>query len=288
MKSMTGYGYTEFQDNRHHIGLEIKSYNNRYLDIVVNMPSALGPLEKKIRDFMLSRVLRGRVEITLRFREFKEDIRVHLDKNTVHMYMEALSGLLEEAGIKEGVQLSHLLRMEGILKTEHLRDPERYWDILLPLLEKTYTDFEETRISEGDATFTDIKEQVDKIRDQVLKIKECAPELEDQIKESIKQRFQELLGNGIDENRIYSETAVLLIKYSINEELVRMNSHLSSFLDAAHGAGVIGKKLDFICQELNREINTIGSKSVMLPVSQAVIEIKDSLEKVREQLRNIE
>lgn len=285
---MTGYGYTEFQDNRHHIGLEIKSYNNRYLDIVVNMPSALGPLEKKIRDFMLSRVLRGRVEITLRFREFKEDIRVHLDKNTVHMYMEALSGLLEEAGIKEGVQLSHLLRMEGILKTEHLRDPERYWDMLLPLLEKTYTDFEETRISEGNATFADIKGQVDKIRDQVLKIKECAPELEDLIKESIKQRFQELLGNGIDENRIYSETAVLLIKYSINEELVRMNSHLSSFLDAAHGAGVIGKKLDFICQELNREINTIGSKSVMLPVSQAVIEIKDSLEKVREQLRNIE
>ncbi len=291
MKSMTGFGYGEYQDERIQLSLEIKSYNNRYLDISVNLPPIISPLEQRVREYLSERVNRGRVDVYVKIRDLQESVRVSLDRGTVNGYLTALHELAALADVKEGVTLSHLLQLEGVFSVEKRRDIEEYWELLQPLLESTFAEFDASRAREGASTLADIRDQISRIERQVAVIEAHAPGLEEQIKSGLRERFQEVMGNTVDENRLYAETAVLLVRYSINEELVRMRTHLSSFLQTIEsntaGRG-IGKKLDFVCQELNREINTTGSKSIMIEINQAAIEVKDALENVREQLRNVE
>ncbi len=288
MKSMTGFGYSEYRDERRHIVLALKSYNNRFLDISVYLPHYLAQLEIKVRDFLASRIMRGRVELSLKATEFEENPNVILDKSSVQVYVRTLTELAEAAGINEKVRLSHLLKIEGILKTEMSQDIEEYWEFLKPHLEAAFRQFEQMRLSDGAATREDIRRLLAVIDSEICKVEAQSSRIEARIKEGLKTRFYELLGNGIDENRILSETAVMLMKYDINEELVRIRSYMNNFKNSMKESGAPGKKLDFICQELNREVNTIGSKSMMLDVSNAVVVLKDSLEKIREQLRNVE
>ncbi len=288
MKSMTGYGYEEYQDTSIHITIEIKSYNNRYLDLGLNLPPPLSPLEPRFREYFSSRTQRGRVELCLRMRELEENLSVILDKNTVLSYIKVLEELKALAGLSEPLHLSHLLKMEGILKTDKARDLENYWEIIRPLLEKCFRSFEAVRLQEGKNTETDIMKNIAVIEENLALVERKAASLEDHIKETIRTRFYELLKDGIDENRVLTETAVLLLKYGINEEIVRMKAHLQSFRTIAAEPGGVGKKLDFLAQELNREINTIGSKSSLVEINHAVVSMKDALENIREQLRNIE
>ena len=291
MKSMTGFGYGEYQDENVQLSLELKSYNNRYLDISINLPPALGPLEQRIRDYIADRMVRGHIDLYLKMRDLQDDVRVSLDRGVVNGYLAALTELALLAGISGKPNLSDLLTLDGILLVEKRRDIEEYWKLLEPLLASTFTDFDATRTREGLTTRADIEEQLTRIERNVAEIAGRAPELEAQIKSSLRERFAEVLGNNIDEQRLYTETAVLLVRYSINEELVRMRAHLSGFrqilASSTDGKG-IGKKLDFVCQELNREINTTGSKSTIVEINQAGIEVKDALENIREQLRNVE
>jgi uncharacterized protein (TIGR00255 family) len=159
---------------------------------------------------------------------------------------------------------------------------------LEPLLAQAFAAFEESRRREGAATEADILGHIGNIERSLERIAACVPELERSIKENLRARFQEVLGSAVDENRILSETAVLLMKYTISEELARLRSHLVEFKEETARNGAPGKKLDFLSQEINREINTIGSKSPIIEVSRAVVDMKDALENVREQLRNVE
>jgi len=288
MKSMTGFGYGERRNENIQVSIDLKSYNNRYLDISVNVPPFLGPLEPVIRAYLSERVLRGRVEMYVKVRELSDGVDIILDRNSIDKYVQALTDLRSAAGLSDEIRLSHLLKMEGILTVEKNRDIEAYWQLIEPLLAEVFAEFDQSRVREGEATQKDIMLQLERVDTALNEIEKYAPQLEAQIKNNIAGRFREMLGDNVDEQRMYAETAVLLVKYSINEEMARIRSHVDSFKTTAGSDRAVGKKLDFVCQEMNREINTTGSKSVIMEINQSVIEVKDALENIREQLRNVE
>jgi uncharacterized protein (TIGR00255 family) len=285
---MTGYGYAEQSDDSSIVAAEVKAYNNRYFDVIVNLPSSLGPLEPRVREYVSHRVSRGRVEVSLKARGVAEQTTVVVDKENLRGYLSALGELRSEAGIEEPVGLSDLLRLEGVLRMEKTADVDTLWSALEPVFGAAFAQFEAARVAEGRSTHDDIRSQLERIDAAVAVVRTFAPTLEDRIKGQVRERFEEVLGDDVDESRVYAETAVLLVKYSVNEELVRLSTHLESFRELLESTEPIGKRLDFICQELNREINTVGSKSIVTEVNQAVIDAKDALENIREQLRNVE
>jgi uncharacterized protein (TIGR00255 family) len=266
----------------------LKSYNNRYLDIAVNLPPFLSPLEPAVRSYLKEHVQRGRVELSVRVKELEEDIKVHLDTAAAMEYGEALKRLCETLHLEEEPKLSHLLSVEGIFKAVKERNLEWFEQLLMKELEEAGKEFEETRRREGEDMRRDIEKNIHLLRGLAGTIEKHADRMEAQLREDMASRLREIVGENYDENRILSETAVLLMKYSIGEETVRMNSHLDHFEQNLGLADPVGKKLDFICQELNREINTIGSKSSIVEINHAVVQGKDALEKIREQLRNVE
>jgi uncharacterized protein (TIGR00255 family) len=288
MKSMTGFAYREHRDERHKITITLKSYNNRFLDILIYLPSFLNPLEQKIREFLSKRISRGRVELYLKASELNQTAEISIDPVYVDTYVQALRRLADAAGIRDRIRLSHLMRIEGMLQAEQSLDLDTYWSDLQPLLESVFQEFDALRQAEGEATGKDIRELLGKIEADIEKIKAAAPQLEEKIKADLRSRFKDLLSNGVDENRILTETAVLLMKSNIHEELVRSRSHLQSFRRILGEPGPMGKKLDFICQELNREFNTVGAKNMLVEVDGAIVALKDHVEKIREQLRNVE
>ena len=288
MKSMTGFGHAERHDDVLQASLELKSYNNRYLDISVVLPGFLSLLEPEIRGYIAGRVKRGRVEVVLRLRELVQNVQVHIDPVTVAAYRDALERLREVGGFNEPLTIEHLLRFDEVLQVEKERAIGDYRAIVFELLERAWAGFDSERDREGQATVRDIRGQLERLGTALQAVAEVAPRMEEGLRQSVRARFAEVLGDDIDMTRVYSETAVLLVKYSIHEELSRMESHLEGF-DAALGeSGALGKRLDFLCQEINREINTVGSKSFVLDISRQVVEMKDALENIREQLRNVE
>ena len=288
MKSMTGYGYSEFQNEKIDIVVELKSYNNRYLELNINLPPFISSLEPAMRSFITEKIERGKVDLSIRVREIEEDSTVTIDRGVALAGIAALNQLSKLAGINEAVNLSHLLRMDGIIKKTRNRDTDYFLEILNPVLDEAYRQFNESRTAEARRTEEDILRQISAIKKTVEIAEQFAGAMEDDIKRNLKERFEQLLGDRVDETRIYSETALMLVKFSINEEIVRLKSHVEGFVkEIESGSSQMGRKLDFICQEMNREINTIGSKSFKIEVNQAVIDARDALEKIREQVRNI-
>ena len=288
MKSMTGYAYRESQGSDRSYTLEVKAYNNRYLDVSVGVPPFLNPLEPRLRERVSAQVRRGKVEVYIRLRELATEPKVRVDVGAAEAYLSALEKLQEESGLEGTVRLEHLLSFDGILTVEKQRDLEEIRQELLPLLEEALAEFEEVRDREGRATYRDIRELLQGIAGEVERISAQAPELEAKIVDSIRSRFREVLGDEAEEQRIYAEAAALMVKHSIHEEVARLRAHLDAFRSTMDKSEPVGKRLDFICQEMNREINTISSKSIEVDVHNSVIEVKDSLEKIREQLRNVE
>jgi uncharacterized protein (TIGR00255 family) len=288
MTSMTGFGHGEHRDNRVQLVLEIRSYNNRYLELSINLPYSIKQLEPRVREYLSSRIQRGKVEFYLSVIELEEDSSVFVDHARVRTYMDALGELRRTAGVREKPGLQHLIGLEGVLKTISRKDPEALWAMVAPVLDGVFADFDRTRAVEGRKTEQDIEKCVRDIRTALAAIEARVPEMEEKLKQGLRERFRDLLGEGVDESRILTETAVQLMRADINEEVQRMKAHLESLAEALGRSGPQGKRLDFVCQELGREINTIGSKSMALEIDQAVIAVKDSLEKIREQLRNVE
>ena len=288
MKSMTGYGYSEFQNDKMDIALELKSYNSRFFELNISIPSFLSPLEPELRNFINEKIERGKVELYIRIKELEEDAVINIDKNIASAGLSALQQLAEITGTGETITISHLLRVEGIIKKIRNKDMDYFWETIKPVLEESYRQFDNSRTEEGKKSEEDILKQIEIISNSINTIESYATIIEEDIKKNLKERFQQMLGDAVDESRIYAETAIMLMKFSINEEIVRIKSHVESFMKEVKSQNSqIGKKLDFICQELNREINTIGSKNFKVEVSQAVIDTKDALEKIREQIRNI-
>jgi uncharacterized protein (TIGR00255 family) len=288
MISMTGYGYGELQDESQQTLLEIKGYNSRYLDIFVNLPQSIASLEPRFRSFLADKVGRGKVELNLKYRRLQNDLSFTVDRDAIVNFTDVLKEIADAADIDADVTLSHLLTMEGLVKSTREIDPEKAWIEISPLLEETFEEFKNSRIREGEETRKNILLHLETLSGAVDFFNTHASGLEENIKKNIQSRFEAVLGGKIDEDRVLAETAVLLVKFSIDEELSRLDGHLKAFRDTVKLDEPVGKKLDFLCQELNREINTVGSKSTIYEINSRVVDAKDALEKIREQLRNVE
>lgn len=285
---MTGYAYREAQGDIRSYSLEIRSYNNRYLDVSVGLPPFLNPLEPRIRERVTSQVRRGKVDVYIKLRELSSEPKVTVDSGAAEAYLHALEALKERSGVEGEVRIEHLLQFEGVLSVEKQRDVDEIWKEVLPLLEAGLREFEEMRGREGRATYHDVFALTERVATEIETIAARAPELEEKIIASIRSRFREVLGEEAEEQRIYAEAAALMVKHSIHEEVARLRTHLDAFRSTMEQSEPVGKRLDFVCQEMNREINTISSKSIEADIHGSVIEVKDTLEKIREQLRNVE
>jgi uncharacterized protein (TIGR00255 family) len=285
---MTGFAYREQAGEDITLSVEIKSYNSRFLEIFVNSPPWLSSLEPKIREHIAAICGRGKVEVQVRVREHNAPFKVSVNAAAAKAYQDAIALLAAGTGSDEKPSLSILLGMEGVLEVEKSRDDGRYWNAIEPVLTDAARAFNAERQREGKHTEEDILTSIHSIERALATVASFSSVLESSIRENIRTRFAEILGNHVDENRVLAETALLLMKYTISEELSRLASHLAEFRTETANNPRPGRKLDFLSQEINREINTIGSKSNILEVSRAVVEMKEALENVREQLRNVE
>jgi uncharacterized protein (TIGR00255 family) len=213
---------------------------------------------------------------------------VFADPDAARAYVGAIGEIADAIGHSGEIPLSLIIGQEGVLRSERVLDIETYWQKIEPVLNGAYADYNETRESEGKALAKDIDVMIGRIEKSADVVSQWIPEMERIFRETIRNRFIEIVGDRVDEQRVMQETAALLVKYTINEEIVRLRAHLSSLRKEIADNPAPGRKTDFICQEINREVNTIGSKNQILEVGKAVIEAKDALENIREQMRNIE
>ena len=286
---MTGYAYKEIADENVNLSVEIKSWNSRFLDLSINMPSFLGRLEQRIREAASSSILRGKVELNIRLREKNAPVTIDVDENAARAYMDAIKKVQNAVGLgSEKIPLNLIVNQEGVLNIQKDVDPERFWAMIEPVFKEALADFTADRDREGANLKKDLLEKLAKIEESEKLFKDWIPQMENLFREGILKRFHEVLGDEVDEQRVMTETAALLVKYTINEEVVRLQSHIDALKSEMETNPAPGRKIDFICQEMNREINTIGSKNQFIEVGQAVIAAKDALENIREQAKNIE
>lgn len=289
MKSMTGYGAAEILTEAFQLTVEVKSYNNRYLDIINTIPYYLTPFEIEIKDEVKKVAKRGHVEVSVRMKMLKSDVKVVVDKDITKHYAEAFNQIIDASGCQIEPKLTDFLSVDGLLSTVNDSNIEKYRKPLFETLNNALAQFKDSKDREGLSTQNDLLESEDKIEKSLRKVEERAGELEDLIKTNIRSRFEEILGDqNYDENKILQEVAAMLVKATINEEIIRLQIHLKEFKKLVHSEQPIGKRLDFLCQEMNREINTIGSKSQIAELNLEVVQMKDSLENIREQVRNVE
>ncbi len=288
IKSMTGFAHREIAQTGFRASLEIKSYNNRYLDLAISLPPYLSRLEPRFRSYLSGRIAHGKIETVLRVREFDAPVEASSDIAAAKAVASVLARISEACGIEEPLSLEAVIGFDGVVSLDREVDDEALWARVQPELEACFADYESARRKEGDATRRDIEAQLARVSSSVGLVRELVPEIDRTIRAQLGSKFREVMGDAIDEGRVLSEIAAALMKYTINEELSRLAAHIESFAHIMDSESSPGKKLDFLCQEMNREVNTIGSKSMLLAVSRAVVELKDALENVREQLRNIE
>ena len=299
MNSMTGYGYEELVEEKLFLSVEIKSYNSRFLDLSINLPSSLSRLENFFREKMTAAVVRGKVDVYIRLREEEPATTVLVNQEAVRSYATAIAQVSQMLSEMQGAagsqvastsqsQLELILSQEGVLVSHREFDLDSYKALLEPVFDGALQQFLADRRREGENLKVDLQEKLAVLEDAAAFFTQWQPQMENAFKENLQRRFQELLGEGYDQQRVLTEVAALLVKYTINEEIVRLKSHLSALAKELVENATPGRKIDFICQEINREINTIGSKNQFTEVGAMVITAKDALENIREQARNVE
>ena len=288
MTSMTGYGYKELSNDKAVISVEIKSVNSRFLDLSVNLPAFLNPVEAYFRNLVSEKVSRGKVDVNIRVRELKSSSTVNVDSELAFSYAKAFEKIKKECGLTENNSLDLLAKQDGVLTLINNYDVESYKEMIEPVFKDSLEMFLNDRKREGENLLKDFEEKFAVLVSCAHFFTEYQPKMEAQFKELITSKFKEIVGENVDENKILSETAAMMVKYTINEEIVRFKSHLEAVRKELSQNPAPGKRLDFICQEMNREINTIGSKNQNADVGKMVITAKDALENIREQAKNIE
>ncbi len=289
MNSMTGYGFSESVCEKFQLAVEVKSYNNRYLDINHNIPYYLSPFEIEIDKRVKAVARRGHVEVNIRVKNLVSDVQLTVDPTAVQQYSDAFAQIAALSGKALKPQLSDYLGSEEVLSSVRESDSEQYRGLLFSTLEEALSQLAESKQREGNSTKADLRSLGEVIQAGLNVVSSHADELEELVKNNLRSRFEEMLGDqNYDENRILSEVAVMLVKYSVSEEIKRLAIHLKEYNALLEDTEPVGKRLDFLCQEMNREINTIGSKSQMVELNIQVVKMKDGLENIREQVRNIE
>lgn len=291
IKSMTGFGQGEATSERYAVRVELRSVNHRYLDLFFRVPKQYSQLEEVLRRAIGERIARGRVEAAVTVEEFAQKERnVQLNAPLLLGYLRALGAIQEVLGSDEEVTLSQVLTLPGILEVE---EPECDWEelqgVLLEAAGQALTDLEQMRAAEGARLCRDLEEKITRIAELQRQVAEIAPQVVVDYRERLRERLRELLqGTTLTEERFLAEVALFADRCSIDEELVRLASHTQQLKDLLHSTEPVGRKLDFLIQEMNREVNTIGAKGSSAHIAGLVVELKSELEKVREQVQNIE
>ena len=291
IKSMTGFGRSELVKEDRKITVEMKSVNHRYLDVNIKMPKKLNFFEAAIRNELKNYIQRGKVDIFISYEDYTEtNICVKYNKELAAEYMKYLEQMAEDFSLDNDVRVSALSRYPEVLSMEEQTiDEEELWIMLSEAIGKAAEGFVESRIKEGENLKEDLIGKLDGMLVHVAYITERSPEIIAQYRSKLEDKVKELLGDAqIDESRLLMEVTIFADKVCVDEELVRLRSHIETMKENLLKGGSIGRKLDFIAQEMNREANTILSKANDLEISNRAIELKTEIEKVREQIQNIE
>lgn len=291
MKSMTGFGRAKQIINGREYIIEIKSVNHKYNDINIKLPRNISYIEELVRKQISSKIARGKIDIYITFNNFSVDGKlVTINKELAKLYINQLKELANETKINNNIEVIDICKFPDILQIQTDEEKEDcIKEELSMCLEEAVHNLNDMKIKEGIKIKEDLLKRMDRVEIMVNNIFEFSTGLIEEYVVKLKERIQDLLHTDIiDETRIAQETVIYSDKCSIEEELTRLKSHIKQFRDLMELDLAIGKKLDFIIQEMNRETNTIGSKSVKLEITNLVIDIKTELENIREQIQNIE
>lgn len=291
IKSMTGFGRCEVQEADRKITVEMKSVNHRYLDINMKMPKKLNFFEAAIRNELKNYIQRGKVDLFITYEDYTEtNVCVKYNKELAAEYMSYLNKMAEDFALDNDIRVSALSRYPEVLSMEEQTiDEERLWKLLDQALKGAAEGFVETRIREGENLKKDLIEKLNIMLAHVDFIAERSPQMIADYRQKLEDKVKDLLEDTkVDENRLLMEVTIFADRVCVDEELVRLRSHVEATKDTLMTGGSIGRKLDFIAQEMNREANTILSKANDLEISNRAIELKTEIEKVREQIQNIE
>ncbi len=291
IKSMTGFGRCEVAENNRKFTVEMKSVNHRYLDVNIKMPKKLNFFESAIRGELKNFISRGKVDIFISYEDFSEDTSsVRYNKELAGEYLKYLRQMAEDFGLDDDIRVSTLSKYPEVFTMEEQGiDEEELWKELKKAVTGAAEMFVQTRITEGEHLRDDLIEKLDAMLTLVDFVAERSPQLVGEYRQKLEDKVRELLAdNTVDEGRLLTEVTIFADKICVDEEIVRLRSHIETTKKTLKEGGSIGRKLDFIAQEMNREANTILSKANDLEVSNCAIELKTEIEKVREQIQNIE
>ncbi len=291
VNSMTGYGRAMQSLNGKEITVELRSVNNRFLDCNVKMPRAFSYAEDSVKQAVKQSVARGKVDvfITVQLTQ-EENVLVRLNRPVLEGYLKALQTIAADYPVRDDISATSLTRFpEVFLVEKEEEDEERNVADILAVAKEAIENYNAMRRTEGAALVSDLRSRAETILDYVSKIEARSPQTVTEYRARLEEKMRQVLENTtIDESRILTEAAIFADKVCVDEETVRLRSHLDQLESLLAGGGAIGRKLDFLLQEMNRETNTIGSKCNDLELTRYVVEIKSELEKIREQIQNIE
>jgi len=292
IKSMTAFGRAEKTIEGRTFTVEMRSLNSRYGEVIVRMPPQFLPLEDQIKKLVATKISRGRMEVIIKVKNGSQAVSdIHVNLPLAKAYYGALCELNEALQIKEKVGLQALLGMQGIITaTESEEDLDKTWSHLSSCVTDGLEGIDAMRISEGMAIYQDFQKRLQSVEGDLFRIRGLAPSMLSQYHSRLKERIAKLTQGTVevDPNRLAQEAAFLADKSDIMEEIVRAESHIKQFRNMIESDGPAGRALDFLLQELNREVNTIGSKGGDAQLPQIVVGLKSELEKIREQVQNIE
>lgn len=291
IKSMTGFGRCEFTDEKRKFTVELKSVNHRYLDVNIKMPKKLNFFESSIRALLKEYIERGKVDVYITYEDYTEDnYALKYNSALAAQYLDYLNRMAEEFGLENDIRVSNLSRYPDVLVMEEQDvDEKELWDGLERALRGACEQFVASRIQEGESLKVDLIDKLDHMISYVDFIEKRSPQIMEEYRKRLEDKIKEILGDRqMDDGRIATEVTIYADKVCVDEETVRLRSHINTTKDTLLEGSSIGRKLDFIAQEMNREANTILSKANNIEISDTGINLKTSIEKVREQIQNIE
>lgn len=291
IKSMTGFGRGSAANDGKEFLVEIKTVNHRYSDVFIKMPRSLSFLEDKVRETVSKSISRGKIDVYISFEDLGEDTKnVVLDEALAKAYIRTLQEVRDKYGLKDDIGVSLMTRIPDVLRVEKAEvDEGKIWSLLKAALDNALDALVNMRSKEGEGLKESLVEKAAYIENVLKDITARSPEVVKEYKQKLENRIKDILEQQtIDETRLATEVAIFADRCSIDEELVRLKSHISQLREALNIQQPIGRKLDFLIQEMNREVNTIGSKANDLVITRIVVDIKSEIEKIREQIQNIE
>lgn len=290
--SMTGFGRGEYKDDNYYFLVELKTINHKYADINIRLPRKISFLEDKARNLIKDHIKRGRVDLYIKLDLLgSEDVNLKFDETLASQYVNILTQIKSKFDVIDDISVMNIAKFADVIKSEEKEeDEDLLWSMFKKALEEALKNLKEMRNEEGKKLAEDVIMRCNLLKNYIDEIEKYSYNVVIDYKEKLNNRISEILENPslIDENRLAQEVAIYADKSSITEEIVRFNSHIEQLKNTVIKNESIGRKIDFLIQEMNRETNTIGSKSSDLTITNLVVEIKSELEKIREQIQNIE